>query len=62
MLCLEIVGLLDLEKKKIQVFPISSHFSIYWSCDLGHLYKLSFLRMLHMKLFDWPSGFREEDG
>ena len=30
------------EEKKIQVFPIYSHFSIYWSCDLGHLYKLSF--------------------
>ena len=30
------------EDKKIQVFPIYSHFSIYWSCDLGHLYKLSF--------------------
>ena len=30
------------DEKKIQVFPIYSHFSIYWSCDLGHLYKLSF--------------------
>ena len=33
-----------------------------WSCDLGHLYKLSFPlpRMLHIK-YDWPSGFRGED-
>ena len=35
-----------------------------WSCDLDHLYKLSFPfpRRLHIKFgFDWPSGFREED-
>ena len=35
-----------------------------WSCDLDHLYKLSFplQRRLHMKFgSDWPSGFRGED-
>ena len=35
-----------------------------WSCDLDHLYKLSFpfLRRLHIKFgFNWPSGFRGED-
>ena len=32
-----------------------------WSCDLDHLYKLSFPfpRRHHIKFgFDWPSGFR----
>ena len=35
-----------------------------WSCDLDHLYKLSFFfpRRRHKKFgFDWPSGFREEE-
>ena len=36
-----------------------------WSCDLYHLYKLSFQlpkEAPHTQFsFDWPSGFREED-
>ena len=35
-----------------------------WSCDLDHLYKLSFplAKEAHIKFgFDWPSGFRGED-
>ena len=37
-----------------------------WSCDLDHLYKLSYpsqgLRRLNIKFgFDWPSSFSEED-
>ena len=30
------------EEKIYSFFPIYSHFSIHWSCDLDHLYKLSF--------------------
>ena len=35
-----------------------------WSCDLDHLYKLSFPvpRKVHMEFgIDWPSGFRQEN-
>ena len=35
-----------------------------WSCDLNHLYKLSFPlpTRLYIKFgFDWSSGFRGED-
>ena len=35
-----------------------------WSCDLDHLYKLSFPlpKKAHIKFgFDWPSRFRGED-
>ena len=43
------------------------HIWAWWpslSCDLDHLYNLSFSfpRTLHIKFgFDWPSGFRGED-
>ena len=35
-----------------------------WSCDVDHLYKLSFplpTEALHEFDFDWPSGFRGEE-
>ena len=40
------------------------HIRAFWSCDLDRLNKLSSLIpwRLHMKfVFDWPSGFWEED-
>ena len=53
-----------LEKK---IFKGFEHFLAWrpsWSCDLDHLYKLSFPfpRRLHIKFgFDWSSGFRGEE-
>ena len=51
------------EEDFLKVFAIYSHGGhLNWSCDLDHLYKLSFTLPKNIKFgFDWPSGFREED-
>ena len=51
-----------LEKKIFKAFYHIWAWRPSWSCDLDHLYKLSFPRKLHIKFgFDWPGGFRGED-